>query len=199
MSEDKLVNKFFITGLPRSRTAWFSTFLTGNNCFCYHEVLRISSGFDDAIQKLLNRKEMYVGNSDSSMPIWVDKIDSILYHSPIVIIERDINEVTNSLTNLFGEHDYTKVLDLTLEGLEIIKKRYNYISVDYNKLDEELYLKMIWDFCIPNIPFDKDKFETLKSINVSIDKNLYMRSIMNEDVTKLKQNMEQLNECINKK
>ena len=199
MAENISVNKFFITGLPRSRTAWFSTFLTGNNCFCYHEVLRISSGFDDAIQKLLNRKEMYVGNSDSSMPIWMDKIDHILHCSPIVIIERDINEVTNILTNLFGEYNYTKLLDLTLEGLEIIKKRYNYISVDYNKLDKESYIEMIWDFCIPNIPFDKDKFETLKSINVSIDKDLYMKSIVSEDGTKVKRNIEQLNEYINKK
>ena len=175
------MNKFFITGLPRSRTAWLSTFFTGDNCFCYHEILRVSNGFDDAIQKLLNRKEIYVGNSDSSLPIWMDKIDHVLQYSPIVIIERDMDEVTNSLTNLFGDYDYTKFIDFTLERLEIIKKRYNYISVDYNKLNEQLHLKMIWDFCVPNIPFDKDKFETLKTINISINKNSYMRSLMNED------------------
>ena len=193
------MSKFFITGLPRSRTAWLSTFFTGNNCFCYHEVLRISNGFDDAIQKLLNRKEMYVGNSDSSLPIWMDKIDHILHRSPIVIVERSVDEVTSSLTKVFGKYDYTRPLDLTLEGLEIIKKRYNYISVDYNKLDEQACLEIIWGFCTPNIPFDKDKFEILKTINISIDSESFIRSLMNEDGTGLKENVKKFNKYVNKK
>ena len=197
------MNNFFITGLPRSRTAWLSTFFTGNNCFCYHEILRVSNGFDDAIRRLSNRKEMYIGNSDSSLPVWIDKIDYILQDSPIVIIERNIDEVTNSLTNLFGKVDWTPSLDLTLKGLEIIKKRYNYISIDYNDLNKQSCLENIWDFCVPNIPFDKDKFEILKTINISINKSLYMRSLFNEDGNKIKQNIEQnieqLNEYINKK
>ena len=193
------MNNFFITGLPRSRTAWLSTFFTGNNCFCYHEVIRVSDGFDDAIQKLLNRKEMYVGNSDSSLPIWMDKIDHILHRSPIVIIERNIDEVAHSLTKTFGKYDYTIVLDLTLKGLETMKNRYNYISVDYNKLNEQVYLEMIWNFCTPNIPFDKDKFETLKAINISINKDLYMKSLFSKDGIKLKQNMEKFKEYVNKK
>ena len=199
MSENKLINKFFITGLPRSRTAWLSTFFTGDNCFCYHEVLRVSNGFDDAIQKLLNRKEMYVGNSDSSLPIWIDKIDHILKHSPIVIIERDIDEVTNSLTNLFGDYDYTGILDSTLEHIEIIKDRYNYISIDYNELSKQSCLETIWNFCTPKIPFDKDKFETLRTINISIDHDLYIRSCFNKDGVTVKQNIKNFNEYVNKK
>ena len=176
-----------------------STFFTGNNCFCYHEVLRVSNGFDDAIQKLLSREEMYVGNSDSSLPIWIDKIDHILRHSPIVIIERDISGVISSLTNLFGEHDYTKPLDLMLKHLEIIRRRYNYISVDYNELSKQSCLETIWNFCTPNIPFDKDRFETLKTINVSIDKDLYMENLLSGDGTKVKQNVKKFNEYVNKK
>ena len=166
------MNKFFITGLPRSRTAWLASFFTGNNSFCYHELLRISGGFEDGVKKLLNRKELYVGNSDSSLPIWMDKIDYILCDSPIVIIERDVNEVANSLTNLFDRDDFTNMLDTTLEGLEIIKNKYNYISIDYNKLSEQSCLKTVWDFCTPKLPFDKDKFEMLKSINISFNKDL---------------------------
>ena len=199
MSENKIKNKFFITGLPRSKSAWMSTFFTGNNCFCYHEVLRVSNGFDDAIQKLLSREEMYVGNSDSSLPIWIDKIDHILRHSPIVIIERDISGVISSLTNLFGEHDYTKPLDLMLKHLEIIRRRYNYISVDYNELSKQSCFETIWNFCTPNIPFDKDRFETLKTINVSIDKDLYMENLLSGDGTKVKQNVKKFNEYVNKK
>ena len=193
------MNKFFITGLPRSRTAWLSTFFTGNNCFCYHEIIRVSKGFDDAIQKLLNRKEMYVGNSDSSLPIWINEIDHILCDSPIVIIERDMGEVVHSLTKVFGKDDYVRILDSTLKGLETIKNRYNYISVDYNNLNEQACLEMIWNFCTPNIPFDKDKFEMLKAINISIDKYLYIKSLLSEDGIKLKQGMKKLNEYVNKK
>ena len=193
------MNNFFITGLPRSRTAWLSTFFTGNNCFCYHEILRVSNGFDDAIRRLSNRKEMYVGNSDSSLLVWIDKIDYILQDSPIVIIERNIDEVTNSLTNLFGKVDWTPSLDLTLKGLEIIKKRYNYISVDYNNLNEQLYLEMICNFCTPNISFDEDKFKTLSTVNISIDKTKYMKSLVSKNCSKTKQSEKEFNEYINKK
>ena len=192
-------NKFFITGLPRSRTAWLSTFFTGNNSFCYHEILRVSDGFSDAIKKILNRKEIYVGNSDSSLPLWIDKIDYILQESPIVIIERDENEVINSLTNLFGNYDWVKLIDLTLENLETIKKRYNYISIDYNELDKQSCLELISNFCVPNIPFDKDKFEILKTINITIAKDKYVRGLINKDGNKLKKNIEEINEYINKK
>ena len=188
MSENKIINNFFITGLPRSRTAWFSAFFTGNNSFCYHEIIRVSNDFESVIDKLTNRKEMYVGNSDSSLPIWMDKIDHILRDSPIVIIERDIEEVSNSLKTLYKEYDYTKILDLTLERLEVVKKRYNYISVDYNDLDHQTCLEDIWSYCIPNIPFDKDKFETLRTINISIDYKSYMKELFNKNKYKLKQN-----------
>jgi hypothetical protein len=173
------MNKFFITGLPRSRTAWLASFFTGNNSFCYHEMLRISSGFEDGIKKMLNRKEMYVGNSDSSLPIWMDKIDHILRDSPIVIIERDVNEISDSLTNLFGQ-DFERALDKTLEGIEIIKNKYNYISIDYNELNNQSCLETLCNFCTPKLNFDKDKFETLKTINISLNKNLkdlYTKSV----------------------
>ena len=174
------MNKFFITGLPRSRTAWLASFFTGNNSFCYHELLRVSNGFEDGIKKLLNRKELYVGNSDSSLPIWIDKIEHVLCDSPIVVIERDINEVASSLTNLFGQ-DFRRALDKTLEGIEIIKNKYNYISVDYKTLSEESCLETIWDFCTPNLLFDKDKFDMLKTINISLSKDLkdlYTKSVI---------------------
>jgi len=195
--KNELANKFFITGLPRSRTAWLSSFFTGNNCFCYHEVIRISKSFDEAIGKMLNRKEMYVGNSDSSLPIWANEIDHILQHSPIVIVERDIDEVTNSLINLWG-CDPTRFLDLTLEHLEILKKRYNYISIDYNKLSDQSCLESIWDFCIPNIDFDEDKFKMLKTINISIDKESYMKDLIDKDGN-IKKGLENLTQYINKK
>ena len=190
-------SNFFITGLPRSRTAWLSTFFTGDNCFCYHEILKVSDGFNDAIQKLLNRKEMYVGNSDSSLPIWSGKVDYMLQNSPIVIVERDVDEVADSLTNLWG-CDPTRFLDLTLEHLEILKKRYNYISIDYNKLSDQLCLENIWDFCIPNIDFDKDKFEMLKTINISIDKDSYIKDLIDKSGN-IKKGLKNLTQYINKK
>ena len=196
MSKNELTNKFFITGLPRSRTAWLSSFFTGNDFFCYHEVLKISKNFNGAIEKMLNRKETYVGNSDSSLSIWASEIDHMLQRSPIVIIERDIDEVTSSLTNLWG-CDPTRFLDLTLEHLEILKKRYNYISVDYNKLSDKLYLENIWDFCIPNIDFDKDKFEMLKTINISIDKDSYIKDLIDKDGN-IKKGLKNLTQYINK-
>ena len=176
-----MTNNFFITGLPRTRTAWLSCFFTSNNVFCYHEILRYikkEEGIDKVISKLTNRKEMYVGNSDSSMPIWGEKIHDIVKDSPVVVIERDEKEVIESLTDIFGHQEHMEYhIKEASDRLKVIKEKYNCISVHFYDLDDSSYVKSIWEHCVPKLPFDMDRFNQLNVTDIIVDKNRYLEGI----------------------
>ena len=163
---------FFVTGYPRSRTAWMSVFLTTKHSFCYHEILRFSETISD-IKKIMNKRdEFYVGNSGSDFPLFMERIS--FEPTPIVVIERNINDVKESLREVFGQYD-THILESIKDGLEVIKTLPKTIVVDYKDLDDEQTIKRVWKHCLPSIPFDKERWGMLKTLNISIDKNRYKR------------------------
>jgi hypothetical protein len=85
-------NNFLITGLPRSRSAWFSAYLTQGEVLCTHEAIALKLPMESENHK-------YVGTSDSGYvldPEWMEEYKGI----KIVIIERDTQECIDSLNGL---------------------------------------------------------------------------------------------------
>ena len=176
-----MTKPFFITGLPRTRTAWMSQFFTTNESYCYHEALRKAVTTGKVADTMLNRNEYYVGNSDSSLPFYIDDMMEYFPDAPILIIERDVFEVDQSLRNLFGgNHD--EVLIKTMRELVRIEKEYHTVSVSFEELDDPVVMKDIWKYLIPAIPFDKGRYERFNELNISINKKKYMSSITEETV-----------------
>jgi len=88
-------NNFLITGLPRSRTAWFSAYLTQGEVLCTHEAIALKLPLESENHK-------YVGTSDSGYVLdreWMDEHKDI----KIVIIERDTQECIDSLNKLIPQ------------------------------------------------------------------------------------------------
>jgi len=54
-------NKFFITGLPRSRTAWFSAFMTASGYPCLHEGLNGCKSIAEYKQKIKHKSDSNTG------------------------------------------------------------------------------------------------------------------------------------------
>jgi len=100
---------FFVTGLPRSRTAWFSVFLSnGRDRFCYHELLskcHSREDFYDAMES--TEKYGEVGNSDCGLPLtdfqerW-PKAPTLIVHRPHAA--EPIDGMRNYLRQLKGMH-----------------------------------------------------------------------------------------------
>jgi hypothetical protein len=140
-------HNFFVTGLPRTRTAWFSEWLPN----CLHEGIEGCSTHKEFVDKVGNK-----GDSDSGLMFF--PIESYFPHSPVVIVERDFDDVINSLSDIY------------LMNNDI----YEYMRKSQKKLDkmkgmrvpfDDLPLNDIWDYLI-GTEFDKREANKMNDTNI---------------------------------
>lgn len=66
---------FFITGLPRCRSAWLATLFTWDNCFCLHDGLSDIENLDELDAKFDSAPGGIAGNSDPA---------NVLFHEALI-------------------------------------------------------------------------------------------------------------------
>jgi len=135
--------KYIITGLPRSRTTWFSEYLTSCGSRCIHDGLNGCGSLDEYLLKMQD----YEGNSDSTA----------MFHGvdvPTVIIYRNKRDVEASVKNVFGvDTDFTPFLNKMdeINGLRVnfddinknLPEIHDFIGVKYDQKHAEQYIKKI--------------------------------------------------------
>ena len=149
---------FYITGLPRSRTAWLSVFLTHGNAFCHHEAMNGCHSIEDYQAKMSLSGYDFVGNSDCGLFLSPE-----LINGPLIIIERDIDEVLHSLVKLFPGYD----LRSYISGIRDQIQQLNGLRIPYNQLNDRL--DEIWKYCIGE-GYDRFYAENLKKMNIQTNK-----------------------------
>lgn len=167
------MKSFFITGLPRSRTAWWAVFLSHDRSFCYHEALLISTPYQ---WKIMFQSLMYpfVGNSDSGLAFFADEVRECFPDSPIVIIERSPEESFLGIQKLFPDSKNNRiVIEKTLAKLEVMKKMPNVHVFQFNDLDQMEVCREIQQICKPFEPFYVDRWKMLNRLTVEIRKAKY--------------------------
>ena len=131
--------RFFVTGLPRSRTAWLAKFFTTDAIYCMHEGLNLYPDMTSLANAMSGDKKVY-GNSDSALCL--TKFQEV-FKAPTLIIERDREEVLNSLVELFGWHRQTSdILDLMILRLRDLEG----LRIPFNDIDTRL--EEIWQHCV---------------------------------------------------
>jgi len=137
------MDKFIITGFPRSRTAWMAAFLSTGRTQCYHEGLF----WQRSLSAKDNEGYDHVGNSDSGLACMPDLIPQ---GAKVVIIHRRRDEVERSLVNCGEFEDFTHVLDLSEDWMTCIDGAFH---VAYVELDSEM--EAICEFL--GVPYDADR------------------------------------------
>ena len=162
-------NKFIITGLPRSRTAWMSAYMCSNNVMCLHEPCNDFPSLEEMKLMVDRLPYEYAGISDSSIGIHPFFYIKNFKDCPVVFIKRDKEEVLNSFLKISGLRidKAEKIINMIEHGIYEIKNAFNVFEVDYNDLDKEETMRRIFDYCTPTIPFDKYKLKLFKNIYVS--------------------------------
>jgi len=125
---------FCITGLPRSRTAWFAAYFTACGVKCSHEAMREC----DSIADYEELTKSIDGNSDSSV---------VLYPTTekLVIIDRDKDDVIESLIPIFGEQHKDSIVQ-TIDMMIARMKKLDGLRVKFNDINDRL--EEIHHYCI---------------------------------------------------
>lgn len=164
-----MVDNFYILGLPRSRTLWFSEFFCTGAIECVHEHF---SSHQKA--ELIPGVCGYVDTNPLTTPDYGD--------SPVLIIERDVEDIIDSCLRAFdcpkGVEDWPgtvrNYIEMYQNALTALTPQ-NVLMVNYADIDLSLY--EIWKFLLPTIPVDKERIQffrnkIVKTQNRNIEESL---------------------------
>lgn len=153
---------YFVIGLPRSKTAWMSNYLTYENSLCLHEGI-FYYGLNGLLTMVPPSMKLF-GNSDPSNLFVIEHLLEVRPNAKWVYIERDIEDCRKSASKV-GVSD--KVFNQMLIKLRMFKS----LNITNN-------ITIPFDFSIKNlqdlnsflgIPFSKTRAESLMKLNVQID------------------------------
>jgi len=152
---------YFVIGLPRSRTAWLSVFLSQSGNYCHHEGL-------NGCRNIEAYKKKIGTNGDSSTGLMLFDIHTLYPDAPIVIIEKNDIELQSSINwcrRICGSEsiDHIKRLNRLLSKVKGLRIQQSEI----NQRLPEIWAHLIgtpWDdnyanlqdFNIQSNPFDLD-------------------------------------------
>lgn len=162
---------FLICGYPRSRTMWLSKFLTVEGIsVCNHEATEFAGSAEEFWANA--EKEAadceYYGNSDAAN-IFV--LPSLLAERPltqVVWIERDMIEVARSMKNI-GMPINELGLNNLMTMRQVHQKHFDLI-IGYEALHSGDVCKMVWDLCLPKVPFDWARWGAFQHQNIGYSK-----------------------------
>lgn len=177
---------YFLTGLPRSRTAWLANFMTFGNSFCHHDGL-LSGYSAGGLRKLFSETEdaEFVGDSDSGLVSIAGAIERDIPGSPWVLVERPIEDALGSYQAYFPEHPHpsipqiepsqvSRVFDLCQKWCEELKDRVpsdRLMIVRFEDLDRVETMQRIWSWCLRGAGapyFSHRRFEMLHAMRVNV-------------------------------
>lgn len=144
------MNRFVITGLPRSRTAWFSAYLSSGDVFCYHEAIRDERPLEGY---------PHTGTADCGYLLCPDWVESIGEHK-LVVIHRNPANVVNSLKKMgIGNKEEYEAL----ESLATALGHLNGLHICYDEINDRL--EEMHDYlCLPN--YDENRADMFKPLNI---------------------------------
>ena len=162
---------FFVTGFPRSGTAWIANLLTNSGSLCIHEIGQFGAGADIWLYSGENR-----GTSDPSILVTSTLIQDNR-DAPVVWIRRDRDEAEASFvkySSKLGAVITPEQIHELFDKIEMaaacaLVGRENVIVVDFKNLFTVESAERIWKHCLPKLPFDKTRAKILCGFNVQQD------------------------------
>lgn len=157
---------FLITGLPRSRTAWWSVVATTQTSDCVHEPLKFCKTFEE-VKRCWNKPLEFVGVADSGFLFLLDRILAEV-EPKTLIIERDVLSVERSFTKYLQGMPYDRqVVRTTLSEMQK--------HLDKNKHHE--LVKRVWFEDLNNEDVVEECFDWIMPGNPYLNKNLLNMNI----------------------
>lgn len=159
-------NYYFITGLPRSRTAWLANWLTAPGTFCFHDATLIDNSHVGALSVMAARRRARpyekVGDADSGLLFWSGQVRALLPEAPFILIERDPDAcLASSLRLGFSKGLWGAILQAYWQTRRLPGVR----IVSYDSLDDIDALDELYRLCT-GLAMDRQRTELLQHLNV---------------------------------
>lgn len=164
---------FLVLGLPRSRTAWLSRFLTYGDHICGHEELRHARSFDD-VKSWLSMPR--TGSAETAVAPWWRTLLRLSPEVRIVVVRRPVAEVVESLAAFGFDRPVMEPLMRRLDHklAQIVKRVPGVLEVTFDALNDEATCKAVFEHCLP-YPFDRNHWRRLAGENVQCDMRALVR------------------------
>lgn len=153
---------FFITGLPRSRSAWLSNLFTTDQTVCHH---------DKPYEEHLLVNPRRVGFSGPEIAAQFTEIRKQHPECPWVVVLRNAGEALTSLKHWAGDLlPQDDVVDVfwkeRVHLIAHICTHANVQTVSFEGLNDEINTRLIWAHLLPGIAFDLERWKLLCGLNV---------------------------------
>jgi hypothetical protein len=167
--------RFFITGLPRSRTAWTANFLSVAPAFCWHDGLSNTPSLK-AFQTKMEAHEI-CGDSDSGLPFFYDELREMYPEANWVVLRRDPEEVVVSLARMnpyFGMprinvEEARSMVTASSKQLDKIASNSKTLELRWSDLSLRESARSLWWHCLRDaVPWRNERWEQLRDMNVTV-------------------------------
>lgn len=130
----------------------------------------------------------FVGNSDSGIPFIMDELMAEFPKAKVVVIERETAQVMKSFKKTFPQmtdDEVVRVVEKTQLALERLKKKYDPLVIGFEELARESVVKDLWNYCLPGIPFERERWVMLDGFKVEIIPEKYLADFSEEAVQRI--------------
>ena len=165
---------FFILSTARCRSTWFGNFFTYKDSFCWNEELRYCSCWEDIVDRIEKRPEKHVGFEDPELLHYIIPLYELFPNAKYVLLERVRFECENSITKWvspsitqgnFIERKFDRWY-CDIHNMEQIIPEFK--RINFYQMNNIKNIKDIWDYLLPNIEFDIDRFNLLTAMVISV-------------------------------
>lgn len=167
-------SRFFITGTPRSRTAWLAAVFSTGPALCYHEPTR---ELHELCQRHGGRS---VGVSSPSFVLRFRALRADYPRTPWLYVERDPQEALASLLVFLRPHfgaasaQAPEVIEAGLNALmarhqeeaQVLKAHPMVKVVRYEDLDNTAAAAEIWQHLLPDEPADLARWKLMGGLRI---------------------------------
>jgi len=148
------MGNFLVLGLPRSRTAWLSNFLTYGDISCTHE------GLDGCISLEQYKSQFSLNSGDSNTGLAMFDFESHFTDFKKIIIEGSI-EPAVTFSKRYFKHDSTDVMLKVKKRLSLIDG----LHVPFHEINSNL--ENIWNY-VSSYQFNERRAQRLVTFDIQM-------------------------------
>lgn len=158
---------FFITGLPRIRSAWLANWLTWADSFCFHDVFSLVNSLKELSVLFQSQPVPFVGASDPAILFFWKSLVEKWPKSKWVVIKRDSADSRASLEKASGNRFEPNRFDDMQTQQDNLIEAINPMVVEFEDLNLS-QANRIAEYCIPGFSQPETRKIQLSRLNIQI-------------------------------